>query len=119
MAATSQPDNESPIHCSSEWHMRNNPRAFLIYSIALRLTDGGQNEFYLSQAKLAPHLEWDRKTVRKAIRALCDAGLFKLLRRGKGGNGTPDLANVYRVIPHSKLVGVKHCEEELANAAAA
>lgn len=98
--------------------MRDDPRAFLIYSVALRLTDSGQNEFYLSQSQLARYFGWDRKTVREAIRALCKAGLFKLLRSGRGGNGTPDLANVYRVIPHSKLVGVGHCVATAKAAAA-
>lgn len=109
MAANLGSEYAVPIHCSSEWHMRGNPRAFLIYSLALRITDGGKNEFYLSQSQLARYFGWDVKTVRTAFRALCDEGLFKMLRRGRGGNGMPDFASVYQVIPHSRLGAPQKC----------
>ena len=99
--------------------MRNDPRAFMIYSLALRLTDGGKNEFYLSQVQVARYFGWDRKTVREAFRTLCAAGLFKLIRSGRGGAGIPKTASVYRVIPHSQLVGLAHYELAAAAAAAA
>jgi hypothetical protein len=36
------------IHCSSEWHLQDNPRAATIYNLALRLSNGGEAAFYLS-----------------------------------------------------------------------
>lgn len=102
-------DRFPPIFCSSEWHLRDNPRAFMIYSLALRITEGGKNEFYLSQPQLAQYFNWDVKTVRTAFRALRAEGLFKLLREGRGGNGQANFASVYRVIPHSQLGSATEC----------
>ena len=102
-------DNRPPIYCGSEWHVRDNPRAFMIYSLALRLTEGGKNEFYVSQAQLAHYLGWNIKTVRAAFGALRQAGMFTLVRRGYGGNGLANFASVYRVIPHSKLASTDKC----------
>ncbi len=83
--------------------MRDDPRAFLIYSLALRITDGGKSEFYVSQRQLTKYFGWDIKTVRNAFRALREGGLFKLLREGRGSEGGLKFAGVYSVVPHSKL----------------
>ena len=106
---TTADDKRPPIYCSSEWHVRDDPRAFMIYSIALHLTEGGKNEFYLSQGQLAHYLGWNIKTVRSAFRALRQAGMFTLVRRGYGGNGLANFASVYSVIPHSKLAATDKC----------
>jgi hypothetical protein len=37
--------NPPRIYCSAEWHLRKNPRAIAIYTLALRLTKGGKEEF--------------------------------------------------------------------------
>jgi hypothetical protein len=101
---TIRPRTDRPaIYCSSEWHLRDNPRAFMMYSLALRLTEGGKNDFFLSQPQLAQYFGWDVKTVRAAFRALLKSGLFKLLRGGRGGNGQANFANVYSVLTHSAL----------------
>jgi hypothetical protein len=96
------------IHCSSEWHLRESPRAIAIYHLALRLTKGGKDEFFLSQPQLATYFDWDIKTVREAFAALRESGLFKLLRGGFGGEGQANFANVYAVITHSKLPKTDH-----------
>jgi hypothetical protein len=75
----------------------------MVYSLALRLTEGGKNEFFLSQTQLAQYFGWDVKTVRSAFRALRDAGMLRLLRGGRGGDGRANLANIYQVLTHSKL----------------
>jgi hypothetical protein len=89
--------------------MRRNPRAFMIYSRALRLTKGGKNQYYESQPRVAAYFGWNIKTVRKAIRALLRAGLFDLLREGRGGNGQLNYASVYRVIKHPELRKADNC----------
>lgn len=92
------------LYCSSEWHLRKSPRAFQIYSLALRLTKGGSKEFYVSQPQLAEYFGWDLKTVRTAFAALRDSGLFEQLRRGTGGGkGQLNFANVYSVLTHSRF----------------
>ena len=114
MSMTGSDSNSSPlprIYCGSEWHMRKNPRAHMIYSLALHITKGGKNTFYLSQGQLAQYFHWDRKTVRLACQALVQAGLFVLVQRGRGGIGLTNTANVYRVLTHAKLaaLGTKQC----------
>ena len=90
LAASALQQVRSPfIHCSSGWHLRGNPRAFLIYDLALRLTDGGKSAFYLSNRQLAKYFGWDVKTVRAAFVALRKSGLFKLLRSGRRGRRRP------------------------------
>lgn len=48
------------IHCCTEWHLRANPRAAVIYSMALHVTNGGQRPFYMSKPKIAKFLGWSR-----------------------------------------------------------
>src|ERR1700722_6286510 len=92
-------DRLPPIHCTAEWHLRETPRAALIYTLALRLTKGGKTDFYLSQGQLSKYFGWDVKSTRSAFRALERSGLLVLLRSGKGGNGYANFASVYKVIP--------------------
>jgi hypothetical protein len=95
------------IHCNAEWHLRDNPRAHLIYTMGLSIAKG-TGSFYASQPQLAEFFGWDLKTVRAAFKALRAAGLFTLLRSGRGGNGQGGFANSYAVTTHSKLAKNKY-----------
>jgi hypothetical protein len=90
------------LQCNAEWHLRENPRAYLIYTMALSISKG-TGSFYVSQPQIAAFFGWDLKTVRAAFKALRASGLITLLHGGSGGNGHPSLANVYSVTIHSKL----------------
>lgn len=101
--------NPPRIHCSAEWHLRDNPRAIGIYTLACHITKGGsKGNFFLSQPQVAQYFGWDLKTVRTAFKAVRDAGLFTLLRKGSGGDGHANYANIYDVVTHSKLPKDKH-----------
>jgi hypothetical protein len=95
------------IHCNAEWHLRENQRAYLIYTIALRIAKG-TGSFFVSQPRLAEFFGWDLKTVRAAFKALRDSGLLTLLRGGRGGDGQASFANVYSVTTHAKLSKFEH-----------
>lgn len=95
------------IHCNAEWHLRENPRAHLIYTMGLSIAKG-TGSFYASQPQLAEFFGWDLKTVRTAFKALRIAGLFTLLRGGRGANGQGGFANSYAVTTHSKLAKDKY-----------
>ena len=100
MATTASPS----IYCSAEWHLRTNPRATAIYSLALRLTEGGNNEFFMSQPQLANYFGWCVKAVRKAFNLLTKSGLLVLVAKGRGGDvRQQNFANRYRVLTHSEL----------------
>ena len=107
-------DQQSGLFCSSEWHLRDNPCAFLIYALALRVTGGGKTEFFVSQPRLAHYFQLNLKTVKTAFKALRDSGLFVLLRSGRGGDGRGNYASVYRVLTHSQLsrTGEYHCLDD-------
>lgn len=101
--------NPPRIHCSAEWHLRDNPRAIGIYTLACRITKSGQKgSFYLSQPQVAQYFGWNLKTVRAAFKAVRDSGLFTLLRSGSGGDGHANYANIYDVVTHSKLSKDNH-----------
>jgi hypothetical protein len=91
------------LHCSSEWHLRHCPRVSAIYTVALRITKGGKNPFRVSNRNLAMYFGWHPETVREAMRALRQSGLFVLLRNGTGGEGRQNFASVYQVQTHSEL----------------
>jgi len=95
------------MQCNAEWHLRDNPRAHLIYTMGLSIAKG-TGSFYASQPQLAEFFGWDLKTVRTAFKALRDSGLFTLLRSGRGGNGQAGFANSYAVTTHSKLAKDKY-----------
>jgi hypothetical protein len=104
--------NRPRIYCSAEWHLRDNPRAGLIHTLALHLTDSGRAEFFVSQPHVAEYFGWNLKTVKAAFAALRESGLFVLLRSGKGGAGQGNFASVYRVLSHSQLSKTAHpCRE--------
>ena len=98
------------IHCSSEWHLRDNPRAATIYNLALRLSNGGKACFFLSQPQVSRYFGWSLNAVKAAFRLLKNSGLFILTQRGKGGDVRCDnFANVYTVLTHSELpINGKH-----------
>jgi uncharacterized phage-associated protein len=80
------------LTCGTEWHLRDNPRAFAIYSLALDVAVGGDT-FARSRPEVAEFFDWDIKTVRSAFAMLLQLGWFA---------PTAD-ANVYRIVPHSEL----------------
>jgi hypothetical protein len=94
------------IYCSAEWHLRKNPRAIAIYNLGLRLTEGGTNDFFMSQPQLANYFGWCIKAIRKAFNLLTKSGLLVLVAKGRGGDvRQQDFANRYRVLTHSELSG--------------
>jgi len=97
-----------PIHCSSEWHVRHNPRAAALYNLAMHITKGGKEPFYLSKPQTSAYFGWSGTATKSAFRDNEDAGLFVLVKLGRGGDlRHEDFANQYKVIPHSEL----KCEE--------
>jgi hypothetical protein len=99
--------NESGLLCSAEWHLRDHTYACTIYNFAMHITDGGKREFYVSQPRLAKYFGWDPKTVRAACKVLVRQGFFELLRKGTGGAGRENFANVYTVFTHSQLAAAR------------
>lgn len=92
------------IYCSAEWHLRKNPRAIAIYNLGLRLTEGGNNDFFMSQPQLANYFGWCIKAIRKAFNLLTKSGLLVLVAKGRGGDvRQQDFANRYRMLTHSEL----------------
>jgi predicted ArsR family transcriptional regulator len=83
--------------------LRHCPRASAIYTVALRITKGGKNPFRVSNRNLAKYFGWHPETVREAMKALRQSGLFVLLRNGTGGEGRQNFASVYQVRTHSEL----------------
>lgn len=93
-----------PIFCSAEWHLRDNPRAAAIYSLALRLTKGGKKMFFLSQRQLAAYFGWCLDSTNAAFKTLARSGLFLLVAKGSGGDPhRQNLASRYQVLTHAQL----------------
>jgi len=95
--------NGPSIYCSAEWHLRDNPRACAIYSLALRLSNSSKT-FFLSQPQLAQYFGWSLSAVKDAFRLLKKSGLFVLIQKGRGGDvRSLDFASTYHVLTHSEL----------------
>jgi hypothetical protein len=112
--AVNKPSNSSADHptlagllCSSEWHLRRNPRAIAIYVLALHVTKGGRKPFFCSVRQVAKYFGWGFSSTSEAFKECEDQGLFVRLTTGHGGRiGRDDCANTYRVVTHSTLAEV-------------
>ena len=112
--AVNKPSNSSADHptlagllCSSEWHLRRNPRAIAIYTLALHVTKGGRKPFFCSVRQVAKYFGWGFSSTSEAFKECEDQGLFVRLTTGHGGRiGREDCANTYRVATHSTLAEI-------------
>ncbi len=93
------------IHCNAEWHLRDNPRAIGIYTLAMHLTKDTEGAtFFLSQPQIAKFFGWSLTAVKAAFRLLKKSGLFMLVTKGRGGDvRCADFANAYMVRTHAEL----------------
>jgi uncharacterized phage-associated protein len=88
------------LTCGAEWHLRDNPRAFVVYSLAIDLAEDGNDPFTMSKAEVAKFFGWDIKTVRSAFAVLLASGWF----------ATTADADAFRIVPHSELYqSAEHC----------
>jgi hypothetical protein len=85
---------EQRLSCGVEWHLRANPRALVIYNLALRMSKSWKEVFVMSQPQIAAALGCDLRTAKSALAALLGSGL--LVRTSE--------ENAYRVLTHSDLV---------------
>lgn len=109
------------LHCSAEWHLRKNAKACALYSLALRITDGGKTSLHLSIRQICKYFGWGQTSVVAAFRECEDRGFFVRTSTGHGGKlGQPDFANTYEVRLHSTiarsstsacLVGAETCSQ--------
>lgn len=90
-------ESYSYYHCSSEWHLARlkAKHAALIYSFAFHLA-GKTGVFYASIPRLAEHFAADERSIRKAVRALAELGLFEKLPTAPGAPVR------YRPVPHTE-----------------
>jgi hypothetical protein len=82
---------EQKLTCGVEWHLRQHPRAFGVYRLALDLA--GEKMFAMSPSQVAAFFGWDVKTVRSAFKVLVNLGWF----------APTGIVGAYRAVPHSEL----------------
>lgn len=103
-------ENVKGLQCSTEWHLRQNPRAAVLYALAMHLTDGGERPFYLSTYQVGEYFNWSRHSTIEAFHHCIEQGAFILLSKGHGGKkGTENFSNTYQVITHRKLAETRSC----------
>jgi hypothetical protein len=89
------------LHCTAEWHLRECPRAVVVYSLSLHLSEvqpDGKRYFWLSVRQVADYFEWHKNTVLLAIASLKKSGLFKLVKKGGGKESSR-----YQVLTHFEV----------------
>jgi hypothetical protein len=74
---------QSEFYCNSAWHFARfkSKVAFLVYQFACSIAHETKR-FYLSAEKVAEHLGFDHKAVRRAYKELVKKGWFALIEQG-------------------------------------
>ena len=90
-------DDESPFHCSAEWHLQRMPSklAAAVYSWGRKLSYKS-GVFSASAENVAIYFGVHRNTAQRTLEELADLGFFELMRIERFA------PNVYRVIDHKE-----------------
>jgi len=89
--------DESPFHCSAEWHLQQmtSRLALAVYSLARKLS-GKSGVFSASAENVAKYFGVHRNTVQRALEELANAGFFDLWEVERFR------PNVYHVVDHQE-----------------